>query len=472
MPKIQVRRGTGLELGDVIPAVGEPFYITDTKEYGYGDGINRIDDLATKTYSPKLHALKSYLDEGELLTDSEGLADIKSYAHSTFDLSKFTVAGSATITDDGIASGISVKSSSNIDLSLSPIKWTIISPKYKILEATASVLIPFAWGNVSTGAVNFSLRPNGVIGMNYNHSGGTGVSQVSSPDIITTDTDIQCKWEYNSGTITMSYKIGNADWALLKTANVSACTSLGAIEFSRINTNGCNCDLKTGVFWVDGVEVFSGNKTGIDTYDINGSTVEIPYTLSKTGSKVVSAVYRDRVQNVYEQFGYAPYYTLSDNDFTLPMGEIYGMIGKVTTDLDKKTDKSIFDGQWISSVYNVAEAADVRKTNQTFSLSDYLPDDGYNYEVIISASCATGNTSGNYAHVSIKTDIISAGENTSPQKICQAYTRANNSTASEGSTITVIGAGRTLTVYGYDSPNHTGTYNLGLLGYRRIGTNS
>jgi hypothetical protein len=29
---------------------------------------------------------------------------------------------------------------------------------------------------------------------------------------------------------------------------------------------------------------------------------------------------------MYEQSGYAPYYTLGDNDFTLPMGEIYGMI--------------------------------------------------------------------------------------------------------------------------------------------------
>ena len=54
--------------------------------------------------------------------------------------------------------------------------------------------------------------------------------------------------------------------------------------------------------------------------------LKIPYTESKTGSKIVGVNYRERVKDMYKQFGYAPYYTLSDTDFTLPMGEIYGMI--------------------------------------------------------------------------------------------------------------------------------------------------
>ena len=58
--------------------------------------------------------------------------------------------------------------------------------------------------------------------------------------------------------------------------------------------------------------------------------LKIPYTLSKTGSKIVDAAYRDRVQDVYEQYGVAMYYTLDEENrnFTLPMGEIYGMIEK------------------------------------------------------------------------------------------------------------------------------------------------
>ena len=55
----------------------------------------------------RLHALKGYLDEGELLTDVEGLADVIKYAHSAFDISKFEVVGSPVITDDGVASNFS-----------------------------------------------------------------------------------------------------------------------------------------------------------------------------------------------------------------------------------------------------------------------------------------------------------------------------------------------------------------------------
>ena len=86
---------------------------------------------------------------------------------------------------------------------------------------------------------------------------------------------------------------------------------------------------------------FRGNTEGKGTMDLNTMQVyadgnlvyqpclKIPYTESFTGSKIAQAIYRDRVVDMYEQFGYAPYYTLSDTDFTLPMGEIYGMMQKI-----------------------------------------------------------------------------------------------------------------------------------------------
>ena len=45
--------------------------------------------------------------------------------------------------------------------------------------------------------------------------------------------------------------------------------------------------------------------------------LKIPYTQSKTGSKIVDDVYRERVQDMYEQCGYTHYYTLGDEDYTL-----------------------------------------------------------------------------------------------------------------------------------------------------------
>ena len=56
----------------------------------------------------------------------------------------------------------------------------------------------------------------------------------------------------------------------------------------------------------------------IEVYS-NGSLVyqpclKIPFTESKTGSKIVNSIYRDRVNDMASQFGYAPYYTLLEED--------------------------------------------------------------------------------------------------------------------------------------------------------------
>lgn len=61
------------------------------------------------------------------------------------------------------------------------------------------------------------------------------------------------------------------------------------------------------------------------TKDINQRTIpylyktilDLPYTLSKTGIKIVNATYRDKVQYMYNKYDYAPYYTIGENDFTL-----------------------------------------------------------------------------------------------------------------------------------------------------------
>ena len=65
-------------------------------------------DLANKELSnitdlgiDRLNQSKA-LETGSVSTDVDVYADVLKYAHSTFDLSKFTVVGSPTITDDGI----------------------------------------------------------------------------------------------------------------------------------------------------------------------------------------------------------------------------------------------------------------------------------------------------------------------------------------------------------------------------------
>ena len=70
-------------------------------------GVNKeLSNLSTIGEN-RLHALKSYEDAGESLSDSEGLADVANYAHSTFDSAKLTTVGTPALSSEGIASGFS-----------------------------------------------------------------------------------------------------------------------------------------------------------------------------------------------------------------------------------------------------------------------------------------------------------------------------------------------------------------------------
>ena len=64
----------------------------------------------------RLHSLKSYLDEGEYITDEEGLQDVLSYAYSIFDESKFDLEGNIN-NANGVISKFSSTSYATCDLS-------------------------------------------------------------------------------------------------------------------------------------------------------------------------------------------------------------------------------------------------------------------------------------------------------------------------------------------------------------------
>ena len=95
------------------------------------NGVNNDLTNLSDAGEDKLRSLNAYSNEGELLTDADGLVFVKKYAHSTFDESKFTVVGTPKITNDGIASGFSssnyinipntyaVTSTSNIEFNIS-----------------------------------------------------------------------------------------------------------------------------------------------------------------------------------------------------------------------------------------------------------------------------------------------------------------------------------------------------------------
>ena len=83
---------------------------------------------------------------------------------------------------------------------------------------------------------------------------------------------------------------------------------------------------------------------------------QIPYVESSTGSKIVNAENREFVQELYEKNGAANYYTIDEENqnFTLPMGEIYGLINKSSlseiTNVSQSFKDMVLD--WIAPNYS------------------------------------------------------------------------------------------------------------------------
>ena len=463
------------------------------------------------------HALKSYEDAGELLTDAEGLADVTKYAYSTYcgdqpnggtDPKKFMTSASwaGTITNDGVASGFSGSGK-------------IITPESLFNPGSKSWEIQYAMKMTSTPSSSefiLTQHQNNVVATCYTQSNNIVLSRRvhagswDNNEVLNRPTNISLNTNYK---VIIGYKAQVGYYTKLinidtnETVDDYSNTNTDVIYdggTSRValgnhNTNNNlpftsgSIDLKYFKITVDGVPVFSGNQTGIDTikandysaptasgealptisadgvasgfsatkyivkslsisansnYTIKGSfttgtlnsyqcifalmngstqklallindsgnklaviypvshiqtssnitlsanttynyevtvsgsnvTVEvngvqtntitnftndaidtvfisnatfpysgsidlnafriyvdgdlkyqpclrIPYTLSKTGSKIVDSYYRPRVSDMYEQYGYAPYYTLNEGtNFTVPQGEIYGMI--------------------------------------------------------------------------------------------------------------------------------------------------
>ena len=129
-----------------------------------------------------------------------------------------------------------------------------------------------------------------------------------------------------------------------------------------------------------------------------------------------------------------------------------------------------FDGQWVltdgtmSNSFTLAAGA-----TKTFSLSSYLPNDGYDYEVIFEASTQTGTTSGNYVEERIYSGTGTSGIMT---RVGRVRTRASNwQFASVVAILPIKSSDKNVTVNTYSGSSGTATLGLWAKGYRRIGKN-
>ena len=262
--------------------------------------------------------------------DKKIFNQLQQMQRSTFDLSKFTVVGSPTITDDGIASGFSsgnyITAPIPTELVGNPTKWTMTTKfHFDYVPGTQSIQCIFCNEKQTSSTGLLSYVSNSVSNKSsirillFNSSNNVilNTETAYASNVMKKNTTYFVKAEYDNLHFVYSISEDGKNWTNLYNNNISEAPYFESGCNITIGTRTRDLfiyilnsiDLKQFSITVDGKEVFSGNKTGIDVIN----NIEIPYTLSKTGSKIVDVAYRDRVIDLYEQEGYAGYYTIQEN---------------------------------------------------------------------------------------------------------------------------------------------------------------
>lgn len=142
-------------------------------------------------------------------------------------------------------------------------------------------------------------------------------------------------------------------------------------------------------------------------------------------------------------------------------------LGQISEVLNDKVDKMDVDGQWKTLDVELISKF-TTDMNVDIDLSEYIPNDGYNYEILLDAMGVTGATSGNYLSVVVKSSIL-MGDIT----LFRAITRTSSSAYGGGNGILPIGTDRKITItnFGNASSTASSSNNVKIRAYRRLGKN-
>ena len=183
-----------------------------------------------------------------------------------------------------------------------------------------------------------------------------------------------------------------------------------------------------------------------------------------------SSTYQDNAKVQPDHTKYPYYMVISTEGQTAEVGID---INKVYEDLNLKVDKNsdYIDGQWVANYKVLSTATGVNE--YTLDLSDYLPNDGYMYEVMVSTYLSRTDDSGTNTYLpiyntSLGVDGTDGGEGKTNSFMNDAVDGANMQ-QSGGGCVVIVGADRTLN-YGIRQHKLT-AFALNAVAYRRIGTN-
>ena len=272
-----------------------------------------VDDVTT--YDVQYNSNSATYTSGSNITAST--------TNSPFVNPKLPLDAGVKITEDGIAGNFgNSKYITNTSLSITPTKNFDVFIPFSLPQE------PFSHTNAYIAVLRSGSNDNLTLGIVK--SGSYYYYQLYIRDVHGwTNSSRKADWGkdgivwVNWNGTTWSYKISvddGATWSNLF-SDTSSTTGITADKL-RIGAGYTNLDTRFLQAKVD-LNKFKIYADGDLKYQ---PMLYIPYTESKTGSKVVDAIYRDRVNDMAKQFGYANYYTLSDSDFSLPNGDIYGMI--------------------------------------------------------------------------------------------------------------------------------------------------
>lgn len=257
--------------------------------YSPGLGTYANQDLSNLTSDgeDRLHALKSYADNGELLTDAEGLIDVYNYGHSTFKKSNFTIVGTPTITNDGFVSDFSQSDYlyiPAISQLMTANSWEIISPYFKPMTG---------YLNNDRAIIRTYSVVNGVenriyLGVNNAHPkcavriNGDLHSFEDSSVTFNSSNWYQMKLMYTSTQYKAYWRTKDGEWTALSTAwdNTAKLQNLtNQISICYFDGGGGDysfrgeIDLKQFAVNINGAPYLSGNVTGIDVIKPDDYTV-------------------------------------------------------------------------------------------------------------------------------------------------------------------------------------------------------
>ena len=151
------------------------------------------------------------------------------------------------------------------------------------------------------------------------------------------------------------------------------------------------------------------------------------------------------------------YCTLNDDNSAITSLTTYQPV-----ELAKQQD---LDGMWVYKNKTLFENQILTQTyNTTFDLSDYLPNDGNIYEILLTYMARTSPTAGSAFEIGYQTDFLPTF-----QYMMRNTTRTNSTVTAGGSSTALIGTRRTITIkQGIAANGSSGECLCKIVAYRKV----